>query len=729
MFNNSRYRLGDYLIVPERCVVSRDGIDTKLELRVMQVLVCLLERAGRPVSRDELIKVVWRGGVVSDNAINRIIALLRNALGDDARSQKVIKTVPKVGYVVVAELEKIEETAPKFQIPLQQGESASEKVLGEGHFGRFPPSGTNSVDALVKEESTLKLKGSLRGRLLGYAAAGLTLSLCIIGGIRFFTPEPSVSSAALIKDAIVSLEPLTSLEGQEVDPVLSPDGSHLAFSFRSLSDEKWQVLIQDLKSGVVSHIDGGNPGSMSSRYPAWSSDGRQLAYLHYDGVQRCEIVLKNVISDESRVIASCGAATQSSALAFRDNQLLFIDSEGIEDFKKIYRLDLDTLHKEQLSQPHVSGRGDLSFTLSPDNSQLAVLRNSGWSDTQLMLFTFSSGEWQSLHKVGYPLRSVAWSSDGRSLIFRAEEGQLHQIDLGSGEITRLTKILQEINSPKSNNNGQITAVVGEMVEEEIWLWESPMIKQSTPKPWISSSRRDYRGTISPDGDKVVFVSNRTGLPQMWIRSVDGVEHKLTDLKRFTYIDELSFSMDGKRVAGTLNGAAFTLDLAGQELVMVPKRTMVRNISFGLDSNELVMSEASSGSNKILLVETRTGDVKRILSKEGFSGKFDKSTGKFYFSKMHEQGIWCLEETGERSLMKYFTPYFSGAWHVENDHIWYLAQEGGDYYLVRYNVRNGLTDRTHIDAKNLSLRTMSMTGDKKVLLSVLTSSNTDVVLLN
>ncbi|AZQ09291.1 winged helix-turn-helix domain-containing protein [Shewanella khirikhana] len=736
MFNNNKYRLGEYLVVPERCVVSREGIDTKLELRVMQVLVCLLERAGRPVSRDELIKEVWRGGVVSDNAINRIIALLRSALGDDARSQKVIKTVPKVGYLVVAEIEQINTPLLKPAVSVPESHTAA-TLPGKAETENKPAFEAVTYDQapnhinqqLATPVKTPRHGSSRSGRLLGYALAGLTVSLAIMGGIQYFSKAPPIENISPIKDVIASLEPLTSLDGQEVDPILSPDGSLLAFSFRPLNEERWRVLVQDLRTGVVSHVAGSFLGKMNGRYPAWAEDGRHLAYLRYDGVARCELVLVDIASQDEQIVGSCGATNQSSALTFNGRQLFYIDSASIEDFKKIYRLDLDTLQKEQISQPHITGRGDLSFALSPDGSQLAVLRNSGWSDTQIMLFTFSSGEWRSLHKVGYPLRSIAWSGDGKSLIYRAEEGQLHQYDLASGQVTRITKILQEINSPKSNARGQVTAVVGELVEEEIWLWDSPMTTDSSPKPWISSSRRDYRGAISPDGSRAVFVSTKTGLPQIWMREFDGVEHKLTDLKRFSYIDELSFSMDGSMVAGSINGAAFTLDLATAHLNMVPNMTMVRNISFGIKHGELVMTDLSDSSGKIKLVNAFSGEELRVLVIGGYSGKYDWATGDFYFSKKHVRGTWSLKNGVEKLITEDFTPVFSESWLVDNKDMWYLEKDDGQFYLTRQSVNTNEKVRVDINVKHLSLRNMSMSKDRKILLSVLTNSNTDVVYLN
>ena len=736
MFNNNKYRLGEYLVVPERCVVSREGIDTKLELRVMQVLVCLIERAGRPVSRDELIKEVWRGGVVSDNAINRIIALLRSALGDDARSQKVIKTVPKVGYLVVAEIEQI--NTPLLKTVAAAPESHAAETLSGKAVTENKPVFDAATDSPTSDQINQQLAtpvktpphGSSRsGRLLGFALAGLTVSLAIMGGIQYFSKAPPIENITPIKDVIASLEPLTSLDGQEVDPILSPDGSQLAFSFRPLNEETWRVLVQDLRTGVVSQIAGSFPGKMNGRYPAWAEDGRHLAYLRYDGVARCELVLVDIVSGDEQIVGSCGATNQSSALTFNGRQLFYIDSASIEDFKKIYRLDLDTLQKEQISQPHITGRGDLSFALSPDGSLLAVLRNSGWSDTQIMLFTFSSGEWRSLHKVGYPLRSIAWSGDGKSLIYRAEEGQLHQYDLASGQVTRITKILQEINSPKSNARGQVTAVVGELVEEEIWLWDSPLTTDSSPKPWISSSRRDSRGAISPDGSRVVFVSNRTGLPQIWMRASDGVEHKLTDLKRFSYIDELSFSMDGRMVAGTLNGAAFTLNLSTVHLNLIPTRTMVRNISFGMHTDEVVITDLIDSVGKIKLVNVYSGEEIKTLSVGGYSGKYDWTNGQFYFSKRHARGTWTIKNGVEALVAEDFTPVFSEAWLVDSGQIWYLEKDDDAVYLTRRSVATGEKERIDIKAKHISLRTMSMSKDRKILLSVLTNSNTDVVYLN
>ncbi len=77
----------------------------KLEPRVAYLLYCLAEKAGVPISRAELMERVWSGMVVGDEALTGAINKLRSAFGDDSHHPEVIKTIPKVGYQLIADVE------------------------------------------------------------------------------------------------------------------------------------------------------------------------------------------------------------------------------------------------------------------------------------------------------------------------------------------------------------------------------------------------------------------------------------------------------------------------------------------------------------------------------------------------------------------------------------------------------------------------------------------------
>jgi len=87
---------------PESARLWSGKREIKLTPKAARVLAVLIGRAGEPVSKDELFGEVWRGTVVSDDALVTCIQELRKALGDDAKKPKYIETRHRRGYRFVA---------------------------------------------------------------------------------------------------------------------------------------------------------------------------------------------------------------------------------------------------------------------------------------------------------------------------------------------------------------------------------------------------------------------------------------------------------------------------------------------------------------------------------------------------------------------------------------------------------------------------------------------------
>jgi TolB-like protein/DNA-binding winged helix-turn-helix (wHTH) protein/Tfp pilus assembly protein PilF len=84
----------------------------RVEAKVMLVLLYLSEHAGRVVSRAELEERLWPGRVVTEDSVTKAIAKLRRVFGDDAHNPRVIETIPKSGYRLIADVERPIETRP-----------------------------------------------------------------------------------------------------------------------------------------------------------------------------------------------------------------------------------------------------------------------------------------------------------------------------------------------------------------------------------------------------------------------------------------------------------------------------------------------------------------------------------------------------------------------------------------------------------------------------------------
>ncbi|MEX3858106.1 winged helix-turn-helix domain-containing protein [Paraburkholderia sp. BR10923] len=95
-------RVGNWVVTPSLNSISSLGRTTRLEPKVMEVLVCLAQHPGDTVSKEQLFQAVWPRTVVTEDVLKRCIAALRRAFDDDARDPRVIETISKRGYRLVA---------------------------------------------------------------------------------------------------------------------------------------------------------------------------------------------------------------------------------------------------------------------------------------------------------------------------------------------------------------------------------------------------------------------------------------------------------------------------------------------------------------------------------------------------------------------------------------------------------------------------------------------------
>ena len=76
----------------------RDGLARPLEPKAFAVLALLAGAPGRLFSRDEILDAVWGHAHVTPSTLNRVVTLLRQALGEDAQHPRLLHTVHGVGY-------------------------------------------------------------------------------------------------------------------------------------------------------------------------------------------------------------------------------------------------------------------------------------------------------------------------------------------------------------------------------------------------------------------------------------------------------------------------------------------------------------------------------------------------------------------------------------------------------------------------------------------------------
>jgi DNA-binding winged helix-turn-helix (wHTH) protein len=96
------FRIDDWLIQPQINSVEKEGKTWHLEPKVMQVLLHLASHPNEVLSKDRLLEAVWHNTFVGDDVLVRCISEIRYVFGDDPKSSRVIQTIPKGGYRLIA---------------------------------------------------------------------------------------------------------------------------------------------------------------------------------------------------------------------------------------------------------------------------------------------------------------------------------------------------------------------------------------------------------------------------------------------------------------------------------------------------------------------------------------------------------------------------------------------------------------------------------------------------
>jgi DNA-binding winged helix-turn-helix (wHTH) protein len=175
----SRYiRFGPFQVDQQRQEVSKSGSRLKLQGKVYQVLIALIEKQGDVVTREELRVRLWPAEtqVNYDANVNTTVNKLRQALGDSSDKPLYIETVPRKGYCLIVPAEFTD-------APLATAVAPAVRSSATAHELQKPANGVRSDLWIILGVIALILAGMLVG-------AGITRLWIAHFAQQSFTPWP-----------------------------------------------------------------------------------------------------------------------------------------------------------------------------------------------------------------------------------------------------------------------------------------------------------------------------------------------------------------------------------------------------------------------------------------------------------------------------------------------------------------------------------------------------------
>ena len=115
-FVQPTYEFEDFQLDPGQLLLLRDGEELSLPPKAIETLLVLVENRGKIVSKDQLIKTVWRDVVVEESNLYGYLHTLRNSLGDQKNGKPFIETLRRRGYRFNADTRVVTTTAQDSEV-------------------------------------------------------------------------------------------------------------------------------------------------------------------------------------------------------------------------------------------------------------------------------------------------------------------------------------------------------------------------------------------------------------------------------------------------------------------------------------------------------------------------------------------------------------------------------------------------------------------------------------
>ncbi len=674
------YEFGPFRLATAEHRLYRNGEVVLLPPKEFDLLLLFVQHSGQVMDRESLLKALWPNTVVEEANLNVHISALRKALAENSGEPQYIETLPRLGYRFIAPVIEVDE-------PEKMAETHSVAIL----LPRSENGGSSPDQSSVLKTArrgTDRSDWYSRHRLAAVTLPLWLLSLALLGilAVLFFKPE----QLALNEKAAgspMNVVPLTTYPGRESQPAFAPDGNQIAFVWDGEKGENIDIYVRLLDVGNWVRLTT-HPGNDVN--PVWSPDGRTIAFYR-SAPESDGIFLVPALGGAERKLTDAwanrfGFGSHTWIHWSPDGKWLVVsDKASAEERFSLFLLSPETGEKRRLTSPPVSVVGDCSPAFSPDGRWLAFVRVISAVVGEVYLVPLEGGEPKRLTFDGAGASNLAWAPSGREIVFASRHGgksRLFRIPVEGGTPEWLAASGSDAQYPTFSRQGNRLAWRRNSDNQDIFrLMRSRNSESVEPLAnLIASTALEASPRYSPDGKRIVFVSNRSGSDEIWVCGSEGENPIRLTSFRGPLAGSPSWSPDGRQIVFDCrpegNADLYVVSAEGgqtRRLTTDPAEDIVP--SWSRDGRRIYFTSNRSGRLQIWKMAADGGEAEQMTKQGGFEPVESPDGQWIYFSQDRgSSSIWRMLVAGgaEMPLFDFREKNYSRIWAVTGEGVYFAV---------------------------------------------------------
>jgi eukaryotic-like serine/threonine-protein kinase len=512
--NERVYAFGPFRMDARERLLLQDDVALPLAPKAFETLLLLVRNHGRLLSKEELMASIWGETAVEESNLSQTVFVLRKALGDRADDPRYIETVPKVGYRFVGPVREVWE---------EDVESAA------------PGETTGTATATARRALG---RGSVV--IVGVALASAAVAVTWL----WWRSRPAEVGPPTLHRL--------SYSGRDHGPAASPDGKLIAFV--SERDGRPRIWLKQVSSGSEIALTAG-----PDDWPRFSADGSTILFSRDEGGHRALYRVAALGGEPLRVLEAAEGdwSPDGRRIVFvrrsREDGL-GVTAVGLASANGGDAHDIFRLEGANLDSPR----------WSPDGRRIAV-RQAGGSTGVLDFLRLLDPDGGADRKLGPPgpggrISTLVWSS-GTEILYAQSESlastrsgvstRIVRLDVGTGEARDIFWVPERIHTLDVASPGRLVFDVHSS-RENLHEGPHPSLPQARAGRWLTREHgNDRQPAYSPDGERVVFSSDRSRNLDLWeVSTRTGNLRRVTDDAADDW--DPAFTRDGRRLVWSSN---------------------------------------------------------------------------------------------------------------------------------------------------------------------------------